>query len=155
MTVLMVAIISVVTMRSSYYEMISESLDDSILYSVKMLQDGRYLGLDSGKVSYFDGKDMHPSDLDYSLISDEKTKQAALLEYNDQRLKADFVDYLTSNLDGRIDSVDIDIYGADAEYGLLSARVTAHFTYPGVTFGSPHRGSVTVYKTAILNRYKD
>ena len=36
-TILLVAIISTITMKSSYAEVISRSLDNSIEYSVKML----------------------------------------------------------------------------------------------------------------------
>ena len=67
----------------------------------------------------------------------------------DIAFKQDFIMYLSSNIDSRVKTLDVDIYGADADKGLLSVEVTAYFHYPtGVV------GDVTSYKTVILDKYK-
>lgn len=142
MSIIMVLTISTLTMKSSYAETIRSSLDDSIVYSVKMLQR------DHDLVEY----DSHGKAIDlpkgYSTSAivwdnwdiDDQTDAVA-------KFKNDFVKYLTGNLNARISSVDVDIYGVDVTVGALSVKVTATFEYP-----SGREDTVETYKTVILNK---
>lgn len=137
MAVLTIGIICVLTMKSSYAETIRDSLDDSIVTSVKMLQVDRDL------VEYKDGSgsviNLPSRNIDWSssMGTDEVSK-----------FKSDFVTNLISNLDSRISSVEVDIYGVDTEVGALSVGVVATFRYP-----SGQVDTVESYKTVILNKY--
>lgn len=150
-TIMLVVIISTITMKSTYAEVISRSLDDSIEYSVKMLQNDRdsiehKLGTPSnatpsnikprGKVDWGGTWEMPDPSTD---VEGKKTA--------DERFKQDFVDNLLNTIDSRVTGVDIDIYGADAEFGLMSVKVTAYFTYPNGL-----EGKVESKKTMILDK---
>lgn len=157
-TILLVAIISTITMKSSYAEVISRSLDDSIEYSVKMIQQDRNsleYNLNKGNK----GDIATPSNATPSNARKTKVDWGGTWEMpsesddvegkktRDEEFKQEFVDNLLERIDSRITGLDIDIYGADAEYGLLSVKVTAHFIYPnGVN------GEVTSKKTMILDK---
>lgn len=129
-TMLVVCIISVITMKSSYMEKVDSSVDDAIVYSVKMLQVDRDL---SGSQ-------------DVTIISNFENS----LNYEDElsEFKQKFVNSLTKIIDEDITDLDIDIYGADEVRGILSIKVTAHFKYP---FGGVD--TVSTYKTVILDKY--
>lgn len=145
----MVMIISIITMKSSYYEVIRQSLDDSMEYSISMLQLDRSLGADS--LDYDDIQLVGGGyrDINWENNDDWVSASSSSTDklQNDEYFKKRFVEYITSLIDSRVDSLSIDIYGADSEYGVISAEITAEFTYP---FGV--KDSVSVYKTIILNR---
>lgn len=125
--ILLVAIISVITMKSSYSELIAQSLDDSIEYSIKSLQNdrdkiGNYAS--PSNTTSMVKKDIEWNN-DWVVEEEPKTKEEA-----DEKFKQDFVRYLTSNIDSRINDIEINIYGADAEFGVISVEITAYFDYP-------------------------
>ena len=64
------------------------------------------------------------------------------------KLKNNFIKYLTTNLNSNVTNLDVNIYGADATNGLLSAEVTATFKYP-----TGNTGTVSCYRTVILDKY--
>ena len=138
-------------MKSSYAEVISRSLDNSIEYSVKMLQKDR----DSIEDKISSPSNASPSNAERKTkvdwngtweMPDPSTDIEGIKTAN-ERFKQDFVDNLLESIDSRIKSIDVDIYGADAEYGLLSVKVTAHFTYP-----NGRDGEVSSKKTMILDK---
>lgn len=135
-TVFVVGIISVVTMKSSYAETIRDSLDDSIVYSVMMLQQDRDLLVYKDA----DGNESHVEKEE--ILWDESTTEDV------EVFKRDFVGYLVSNLDNRITDLDVKIYGVDNNVGALSVEVIAHFNYP-----TGQADTVSSYKTVILNKY--
>lgn len=137
MTVLTVGIICTLTMKSSYAAVMRDSLDDSIVYSVKLLQVDRDL------VVYEDASGNR-----YDIPQQEITWGNSMGNDEVADFKADFVSYLTANLDSRINSVEVNIYGVDTEVGALSVGVKAEFTYP-----SGQTDTVESYKTVILNKY--
>lgn len=128
-TMLGIAIISFITMKSSYMEAIENNMDDAIVYSVKMLQTDRDLSLNS----------YYQSSLGFtSQMTDEELSL----------FKKSFIEYLASHLDERIVKLDVEIYGADDINGMLSVQLTGYFEYP---FGvSDH---VSTYKTVIMDKY--
>lgn len=152
--ILMVACISVITMKISYTERISDSLDTSITYAVSMLQkdrdmvraDDAYLG--SGDASIANALtlqtavDASGNPLQYTAAN---ANEAILAN---EQLKERFISYLVSQLDHSIRHVDVDIYALDASTGLLSARVTATFAYP-----SGATDTIICDKTVILDRF--
>ena len=151
--ILLVAIISVITIKSSYSELIAQSLDDSIEYSVKSLQNDRdgiidYDSPSNAIASPSDAIGMNKRDIewnDWIIESNPKNKKDV-----DEKFKQDFVRYLTSKIDSRINDLEINIYGADAEYGVMSVEITAYFDYP---FGKTDKtDKVVSKKTIILNR---
>lgn len=114
-----------------------DSLDDSIVYSVKLLQVDRDL------VVYEDANGNR-----YDIPQQEISWGNAMGNDEVAKFKSDFVSYLTANLDSRINSVEVNIYGVDTEVGALSVGVVAEFTYP-----SGQTDTVESYKTVILNKY--
>lgn len=151
--ILLVAIISVITIKSSYSELIAQSLDDSIEYSVKSLQNDRdgiidYASPSNAIASPSDAIGMNKRDIewnDWTIESNPKNKKDV-----DEKFKQDFVRYLTSKIDSRINDLEINIYGADAEYGVMSVEITAYFDYPFGKTGKTDK--VVSKKTIILNR---
>lgn len=144
-TMLLVVILSIVTMKSSYYEIIRQSLDDSLEYTISMIQLDKKLDAESeGGCGY---ANIEWSDGDsWSNLSTQTTDKDNR-ELSNEIMKKKFVEYLASNIDSKIDTLDIEIYGIDAEYGLISAQITAEFKYP---FGA--KDEVSVRKTMILNK---
>lgn len=141
--ILLVAIISVITMKSSYSESIAQSLDDSIEYSVKSLQSDRDDIINYASPSNALSTAKRKVNWDnWDTVGDPIDKKEA-----DEKFKQEFIDNLVSNIDSRINKIDINIYGADAEYGLISVKVIAHFDYP---FGKEDK--VVSKKTIILNK---
>ena len=144
-TMLLVVIISIITMKSSYYEIVRQSLDDSLEYTISMIQLDRKLDAESAggggyaNIEWSSGDSW--SDLGYQTIDKDDR------ELSNEVMKKKFVEYLASNIDSKVDTLDIEIYGVDAEYGLISAQVTAKFKYP---FGA--KDEVSVRKTIVLNK---
>lgn len=149
MIILVIMILSLVTMKSSYSDQISQSLDDALELAIYMCRadvenktalSNSSLGSESNWVN--------------KLYSDsDREKSIAWTDESLSEFKQDFVKYLVQNLDARVYSLDVDIYGADEEYGMLSVKVTAHFYYPGVAPGGGQpTDEVSTYKTVILNR---
>lgn len=144
-TMLLVVILSIVTMKSSYYETIRQSLDDSLEYTISMIQLDRKLDAESeggggyANIEWSDGDS-------WSNLSTQTTDKDNR-ELSNEIMKKKFVEYLASNIDSKIDTLDIEIYGIDAEYGLISTQITAEFKYP---FGA--KDKVSVRKTMILNK---
>jgi hypothetical protein len=65
---------------------------------------------------------------------------------NTDQFKNAFIDYLASTIDPRITDLDVNIYGADADNGVLSVEVVATFKYlDGI------QSTVSCYRTVILN----
>lgn len=137
MVVLTLGIICSLTMKSSYAETIRDSLDDSIVYSVKLLQQDRDLVVFESADGTIREVPKQSIDWSSSMGDDEVAK-----------FKSDFVAYMTANLDSRIDNLQVDIYGVDTSVGALSVGVVAEFTYP-----SGQKDTVESYKTVILNKY--
>jgi hypothetical protein len=124
---LMIIILSNITMKSSYSEQISQSLDSSIEYATKMLQQDRSLVRD--KSDYY--------------VND------VTLTYEDGTLsdvKEDFIYYLTEKLDSRIKHLDVK-FDSGSDTNSLSVKVTATFEYP-----SGKEDKVIYYKTMILEK---
>lgn len=150
MAVLTVGIICVLTMKSSYAETIRDSLDDSIVTSVKLLQ------VDKKLVEYEDSSgnalSIPKQDIDWSMFNGESLPEGTeFIEgtASDELIfRADFIRYLTANLDSRISEIEVNIYGVDTEVGALSVGVVAKFQYP-----SGQTDTVESYKTVILNKY--
>lgn len=128
-TVLLIAMISFITMKSSYMEALESNMDDAIVHSVKMLQADRNEVINSYTLSAMD-------------FSSEVT-DAQLTDF-----KQNFVEYLTHHLDERLTHLDVEIFGADDINGMLSVQLTGYYMYP---FGV--EDSVSTYKTVILDKY--
>lgn len=145
MTIMSLGIICVLTMKSSYAETIRDNLDDSIVYSVKLLQVDR----DNSWVNKLD-PDNDDSRYTYPAQNIDWVSgyQDRDVEDSVDKFKTDFVRYLTANLDTRVSDVEVTFYGVDNNAGALSVKVIANFTYP-----SGQKGSVESYKTVILNKY--
>lgn len=138
MTVLMMGIICTLTMKSSYAETIRDSLDDSIVYSIKMLQEDRKL------VEYVDEDGTKVVIPKREIDWDDSLGTGSVDEF-----KSDFISYLSAHIDSRVSELVVDIYGIDTNVGVLSVNVTAKFMYP-----SGQEDFVESYKTVILNKYE-
>ena len=90
--VFMIVILSSLTMRASYADNIQRSLDESIDYSIRLLQ------LDADKVI----------DEDTTVTKDNLMGNVSGLEGMDT-FKQDFVKYLTRNINTRINRIDVNI----------------------------------------------
>lgn len=149
MTMLVVAIISTITMKSSYAELIRQSLDDSVEFSVYLLQngvrdaEGNSLVGESGNVVVDNISRVVVWDNWNSTSIDDESK----FDERNTAFKQDFCSYLVSNIDTRVRSLDVNIYGADFSKGLLSVEIVARFQYPSGSWDS-----VTTYKTIILDK---
>lgn len=137
MIALTVGIICTLTMKSSYAEIVRDNLDDSIVYSVKMLQ------VDRDMVVYEDS-----SGTQHKVPQQELNWNTSMGNDEVAKFKEDFISYLTANLDSRIDKIEVNIYGVDTQVGALSVGVIAEFTYP-----SGQKDTVESYKTVVLNKY--
>ncbi len=140
--ILEVAIICTITSRYAYSDSIQQSLEDSIEFSIYMLQEDQKLKVTNNINSEDSGIDS--SDL-YASISWQNswgTDTSDLTEF-----KKEFVECLVENLDPKVSSVKVDIYGADEKNGLLSVEVTAYFKYL-----SGQTGSVSCYRTMIIDK---
>lgn len=144
-TMLLVVIISIITMKSSYYEIIRQNLDDSLEYTISMIQLDRKLDAESNGGGGYANIEWSDGD-SWSNLGNQTTDKNDR-ELSNEVMKKKFVEYLASNIDSKVDTLDIEIYGVDAEYGLISAKVTAEFEYP---FGA--KDEVSVRKTIVLNK---
>ncbi len=129
---LLVVILGGLIQKSSYNEVLKDNLDDSILYSVRMLQVDR-TGID------YEGIGIQGKDINWG--SDSFTGDNA-------EFKQKFVAYLAKRLNTKITDLDVELYAADSDKGVLSVEVTAHFRYP-----TGQEDTVSTYKTVILNRF--
>lgn len=147
-TILLVAILSSLVTHTSYRDMIQTNLDESMEFSLKMLQVS-----DSGGVTdEYDKTGEFKSYLDGTSYGDNASvslKKGDDRE-NDAKLKEDFLKYLTMNIDSKVTDLQVDIYGADADDGILSAEVTATFMYP-----SGNKDTVSSYRTIIIDKYRN
>lgn len=136
--ILEVAIICSITSKSAYADSVRQSLEDSIEFSVCMLQEGQ-----SDKVIR-NTTDEQKSELYASINWQDSWKDDTtdLAEF-----KKDFVECLVANLDSKVTDIEVNIYGADEKNGLLSVEVTAYFKYL-----SGQTGSVSCYRTMIINK---
>lgn len=139
-TILLVAIISSIISHASYKDLVLTNLDESMEFSIKMLQVNNGVGITSEMDSSGNFSDYLGGSTPSSSISFGNTDNA--------NLKSDFIKYLTMNLNQKVDKLDIKIYGADADDGILSAEVIATFTYP-----SGQQDTVSSYRTVILDKY--
>lgn len=137
-TIMLIAIISVITMKSSYAELIAMSLENSIEYSIMMTQANR-VDWESNPRLEADGESFN---MRRSVVWQDWTD-----DDENEVFKRDFVSRLADNIDARVNSLDVEFYGADSEYGLLSVKVTANFSYPGGT-----EDSVSRTRTVILDK---
>ena len=128
--VILIAIISSLTAYTSYTEIVQQNLDDAVVLSVKMCQDGMDLYLDD------------------ALTETNYSRNVSFTNDNLSDFKKNFIKYLTYDLNSNVDNIDVDFFGADESNGLLSVRVTAHFRYP-----TGHEGTVKTTKTVILDKY--
>lgn len=135
MTMLTVAIIVTITMKSSYMELVRNSLDEAVEYSIHLLQTDMY----------------EESVYGAGTLTEEKRTIHWQNAWNDseknEEFKQDFCSYLAANVDSRVRSLDVNIYGADVLNGLLSVEVFATFQYPSGSYDT-----VSTYKTIILNK---
>lgn len=141
-SIALVVIISVITMKSSYYELVRQSLDDSLEYTVGLVQVDRHLEAGATGEDGYRDIGWASGDSWINTQSSEVDKKA-----NDEDFKKKFVEYLAANIDSKVDKISIDIYGADSEYGVISVKVKAEFTYP---FGK--QDYVEVTKTILLDK---
>ena len=156
-----------ITSYSSYRDIVQQNLDESIEFSVNMLQkDMKKSVAEADKLTVEHGFGYSETDLDSQLTknsaarvdihedlpTDEVDDDSVRLKNEETNkntaLKEDFVKDLTMNLDSTVNRLDVEIYGADASDGLLSVEVTAFFKYPTGNYGT-----VSSYKTVILDKY--
>ena len=133
---LQLLILSTLVSNTSYQDVMTQSLEDSVDLSISMLQ------LD------FENKLNREINNSESISLDDVKADISWSSEASQMsdIKKDFIAYMVENLDSRITDINVNIYGADSEDGLLSVEVTAKFKYFD---GRP--GAVTCYRTAILN----
>lgn len=138
--ILEVAIICSITSKSAYADSVRQSLEDAIEFSVCMLQEGQRDRVNENIVSgSIASSDLYANvDWQGSWASDTSD----LTEF-----KKDFVECLVKQLDSKVTSIEVNIYGADEKNGLLSVEVTAYFRYL-----SGQTGSVSCYRTMIINK---
>lgn len=128
---LQLLILSTIVSHSAYSSSIEDSLEDSITYAISMLQVG------------------YSENVEGSLNSNPYEKDASDIIWNSNSpdaFKSMFLSYLTETLDSRITDLNVNIYGADAENGILSVEVKAKFNYI-----DGKQGTASCYRTAILN----
>ena len=137
--ILLVAIISSIISYTSYSDTVQQNLEESMEFAVQMLRDDYedfYAANDTFN-KYMDNKE-----LNINIAAKDSTTGAE----KNAKLKNNFIKYLTTNLNSNVTKLDVNIYGADATNGLLSAEVTATFKYPSSNL-------VTFFVTVILDKY--
>ena len=132
--ILLVAIISSIISYTSYSDTVQQNLEESMEFAVQMLRDDAtkyYSTTTNGYAVEQESIDLSP-------------------EEKNALLKKNFIKYLGQNLskEGNITRLDVNIYGADAVNGLLSAEVIATFKYP-----TGNEGTVTCYRTVLLDKF--
>ena len=150
--ILLVAIISSIISYSSYSDTVQQNLEESMEFAVQMLREDyeTYYVAQTDFTQYMDNKHV---DIDF-----ETGDSATSIEKKNAKFKQNFIKYLTTNLNSNVVSLDVNIYGADAVNGLLSAEVTATYRYPVVTSDEegniiPVTGKVSCKRTVILDKY--
>lgn len=139
--ILLVAIISSIISYTSYSDTVQQNLEESMEFAVQMLRDDYedFYAANSTFAQYMNNKAV---DIDIAAKNDTTGAE------KNAKLKNNFIKYLTTNLNSNVTKLDVNIYGADATNGLLSAEVTATFKYP-----TGNLGTVTCYRTVILDKY--
>lgn len=133
--VIQIAILANITARTSYADSIRQSLDESLERSMSMIR----MDADDHFQMYVDQN----SDLYDEIYGDLDSATTAGLG----KFKSDFVKIFVRNLNPKINSLEVNIFGADEETGLLSVEAIAEFTYLG-----GQTGKVDTYKTMIINK---
>lgn len=130
--ILQIAIICNVTAKSSYSDMIQQSVDESLERTMHAIR------LDSAEHN------------DNEMASEKNNLYGAINMNDDAELgefKEEFLKLLAQNMSSKIDNITVNFFGADKENGVMSIEVIADFSYLG---GS--RGQVSSYKTMILDK---
>ena len=136
--ILLVAIISSIISYTSYSDTVQQNLEESMEFAVQMLRDDYE---DFYTVNENFGNYMNNKGVVVNITAKDSTTGAE----KNAKLKNNFIKYLTTNLNSNVTKLDVNIYGADATNGLLSAEVTATFKYP-----TGNTGTVSCYRTVIL-----
>ena len=139
--ILLVAIISSIIGYTSYSDTVQQNLEESMEFAVQMLRDDYE---DFYTVNENFGNYMNNKGVVVNITAKDSTTGAE----KNAKLKNNFIKYLTTNLNSNVTKLDVNIYGADATNGLLSAEVTATFKYP-----TGNSGTVSCYRTVILDKY--
>lgn len=139
--ILLVAIISSIISYTSYSDTVQQNLEESMEFAVQMLRDDYE---DFYTVNKNFGNYMNNKGVVVNITAKDSTTGAE----KNAKLKNNFIKYLTTNLNSNVTKLDVNIYGADATNGLLSAEVTATFKYP-----TGNTGTVSCYRTVILDKY--
>lgn len=139
--ILLVAIISSIISYTSYSDTVQQNLEESMEFAVQMLRDDYE---DFYTVNENFGNYMNNKGVVVNITAKDSTTGAE----KNAKLKNNFIKYLTTNLNSNVTKLDVNIYGADATDGLLSAEVTATFKYP-----TGNTGTVSCYRTVILDKY--
>lgn len=139
--ILLVAIISSIISYTSYSDTVQQNLEESMEFAVQMLRDDYE---DFYTVNENFGNYMNNKGVVVNITAKDSTTGAE----KNAKLKNNFIKYLTTNLNSNVTKLDVNIYGADATNGLLSAEVTATFKYP-----TGNTGTVSCYRTVILDKY--
>ena len=139
--ILLVAIISSIISYTSYSDTVQQNLEESMEFAVQMLRDDYE---DFYTVNKNFGNYMNNKGVVINITAKDSTTGAE----KNAKLKNNFIKYLTTNLNSNVTKLDVNIYGADATNGLLSAEVTATFKYP-----TGNTGTVSCYRTVILDKY--
>ena len=139
--ILLVAIISSIISYTSYSDTVKQNLEESMEFAVQMLRDDYE---DFYTVNENFGNYMNNKGVVVNIAAKDSTTGAE----KNAKLKNNFIKYLTTNLNSNVTKLDVNIYGADATNGLLSAEVTATFKYP-----TGNTGTVSCYRTVILDKY--
>ena len=121
--ILLVAIISSIISYTSYSDTVQQNLEESMEFAVQMLRDDYE---DFYTVNENFGNYMNNKGVVVNIAAKDSTTGAE----KNAKLKNNFIKYLTTNLNSNVTKLDVNIYGADATNGLLSAEVTATFKYP-------------------------
>ena len=139
--ILLVAIISSIISYTSYSDTVQQNLEESMEFAVQMLRDDYE---DFYTVNENFGNYMNNKGVVVNITAKDSTTGAE----KNAKLENNFIKYLTTNLNSNVTNLDVNIYGADATNGLLSAEVTATFKYP-----TGNTGTVSCYRTVILDKY--
>lgn len=125
---LQILILSVIISRSVYSQSIEDSLDESITVAMLLTQNS------------------------YKEHIKEYNKIDNKINWNEENnlelIKKDFINNLVDNIDSKITDLDINIYAADSENGILSVEVEATYKYLNGL-----KGKANCYKTLILNSF--
>ena len=139
--ILLVAIISSIISYTSYSDTVQQNLEESMEFAVQMLRDDYedFYTVNENFGNYMNNK---------GVVVNITAKGSTTGAEKNAKLKNNFIKYLTTNLNSNVTKLDVNIYGADATNGLLSAEVTATFKYP-----TGNTGTVSCYRTVILDKY--